>query len=459
MNAEANPWYTGGIIALSLAMRDDLTIRDMKKTFIDLAHKQFGQRREGEMLSTIDPLKLTSKLMMLLRIFPSIYPSTPLRDGLVDLFSEETTLFSSIIQTKRQRATRVAVTSTKDTSASLCLIANYNRFSLQNSDDFEREDEDYKELKTWEAGLATSAAPLYFRPFKKAATEKDYVDGALHANFPATIALDEISKIWPGSAHLDILLSVGTGIQEKEYRIPSVAKIGGVEKIFAMFYNSLDTERSYKALMDASQVNLACHRIHRLNAHIQGGYIALDDHKKLEELERMVKNQVKGEGGVLHSLGKRIVEVADLLIANLFFLEPDEGTLFSPSLRDPVSPQRIKFFGSIRCRLAHESPELKQLVNKVDEFWLKEIVSANPGELDRDDPTLVPCTVIPLTDGQRSNIRMHRKRFRVQITITTFDPINTQQLIAVKLKGRTRAIPISGFPVTLQELQKRMLLH
>ncbi|KAF2466166.1 uncharacterized protein BDR25DRAFT_317959 [Lindgomyces ingoldianus] len=446
---------TGGIIALGLTVKDDLTIGQMKETFIRLAHKTFGKRREGELISKIDPFKITSKLMMLFQIFPSIYPTTPLQKGLIELFGRDTTLFSSTSQIRQQRATRVAVTSTKDASASLCLIANYNRFNLQNSDDFEREDENEKELRTWEAGLATSAAPLYFRPFKKNASNKDYVDGALHANFPVPVALEEASKIWPQSNSLDVLVSVGTGIQEREYHIPSMAKIGGIEKIFALFQNSLDTERSYQTLMNASQKSPAYQRIRRLNAKIDGGYVALDDHTKLEELDQMLNKQVLKPDGTLNELGRSIAEVADILIASLFFFEIDDGTSPTSLVRDPVKPKKSMLFGSIRCRLAHESPELKHLVNKIDEFTLMESVNKSHNGLNPSSSTSTTSKKIGLTDEQRNEVRTLGKRFRIAVTISTFDVENAQQVLAVRLKNRNTSIPISGFPVTLKELHSR----
>ena len=75
-------------------------------------------------------------------------------------------------------------------------------------DDFEREDKDKLEMRTWEAGLATAAAPFYFPEYYKPETKKDYVDGALHANFPGAYALEEMDKILYGPSHASMLLSM-----------------------------------------------------------------------------------------------------------------------------------------------------------------------------------------------------------------------------------------------------------
>ena len=152
----------GGIIALGLAMTKH-SATDLKEKFSELAKATFKYRREG-VLTILDPLQITSRTLMLLRIWESIYSSNPLKNGLMSLFGENLSLYSSARVQQQQRPTRVAVTSTKDTAANRCLITNYNRRDVSCGDDFEREDEDEKELKVWEAGLATAAGPFYLPP-------------------------------------------------------------------------------------------------------------------------------------------------------------------------------------------------------------------------------------------------------------------------------------------------------
>src|SRR5579862_508641 len=186
----------------------------MKTKFTELAKETFKNRREGPVLTVMDPLQVASKALLLLRLLHSIYPTSPLKRGLMQLFGERLNLFSSATVQQQQRSTRVAVTSTKDTGAQRCLITNYNRPNFKSNgniepeDDFEREDEDEKEMKVWEAGLATAAAPFYFRPFDKGETSKNYIDGALHANLPIEYALEEMDNLWAkvdGGVTLDAL--------------------------------------------------------------------------------------------------------------------------------------------------------------------------------------------------------------------------------------------------------------
>lgn len=108
----------------------------------------------------------------------------------------------------------------------------------QDQIDFERQDDPREEFKIWEAGLATSAAPFYFRAFNKPENKTDYVDGGLHNNCPARYAVDEIRRIWPNSGHskMDLLVSVGTSIQKKHVKVPKALEIESFQDICAAFF-------------------------------------------------------------------------------------------------------------------------------------------------------------------------------------------------------------------------------
>ena len=219
-----------------------MPIQAVRQRFETLSEDVFKHKHGGALLSLLDPLGWAAKVLMVLRVTESMYRTKPLRKALHSFLSEDRMLFTSNPKAREARATRVAVTSTKDDAATACLITNYNRPQIdrqiskqagwgndldgyvedRRNADFEREDRDSKEMKAWEAGLATSAAPFYFKPFVKEETGKDYVDGALHSNMPVSYALAEMRNIWPelGKCNPDILLSVGTGIQDKEVVFP-----------------------------------------------------------------------------------------------------------------------------------------------------------------------------------------------------------------------------------------------
>ena len=266
---------TGGILALSLALLGDVRVESMKDIFIDLAKEAFRAKRGGWVITKMDPLQWVPKTLLLLKVKESLYPTKPLKKALQDLFSERRLLFSGGPDFREPRFTRVAVTSAKDEAATACLITNYNRPQVsvrtgsgglgwrsdlerwngdQNSADFEREDRENGEMKAWEAGLATAAAPFYFKPLTKTETGKEYLDGAVHANMPISYALTEIGKIWPelGGAPPDMLVSVGTGRQESELKFPDVLDIGGLKRLCKVFHQNLvsHAETVSSALMD-----------------------------------------------------------------------------------------------------------------------------------------------------------------------------------------------------------------
>ena len=82
------------------------TVTSMKEEFKRIAKKTFKTGRAG----LGDPYKITSSVFMLVRIWNSWYAPNPLRSGLQELFTDQLSMFSSSIQTRKQRATRVAVT-------------------------------------------------------------------------------------------------------------------------------------------------------------------------------------------------------------------------------------------------------------------------------------------------------------------------------------------------------------
>src|ERR1700738_4824255 len=67
----------------------------------------------------------------------------------------------------------------------------------------------------WEAGRATSAAPLFFKPIRidVPSPGRTFADGGLGHNNPAEVALKEASRLW-GNGQRCCLVSIGTGRQK-----------------------------------------------------------------------------------------------------------------------------------------------------------------------------------------------------------------------------------------------------
>ena len=446
---------TGGIIALGLAIlpndessQKDRSIGALKGEFLDLATETFKTGKGGPLVAALDPFKLTSKAFMALRIWESKYATRPLKDGLQRIFGPGNNLFSA-----RNRGARVAVTSAKDNGADRCLIANYNRPTANDDLDFEREDENSNEMKIWEAGLATAAAPFYFKKFEKAETKKNYYDGALHANFPVQYTLEEIARVWqtPDGRNppLDILLSVGTGRQEREIKIPSMLKIGGFEAVVTSFHNNLDCQRKWLDFQALHMKDRYLQRkVHRLNAVIEGSYVALDHYKRMKDIDKDIAAQVRDP-----VFASEINALANILTASLLFFEPTKSFPSAIPSRD-----RAYLPGSIRCRLARDSPPLRTLVDLIDSFWYKEIKN------DEDLMESGYWTKVPLLDQLRYKVRNHKEWLRVPYTISTIESRGAQQVLAVTLRRSSPSmkslaaqvpIPISGFPASFESMERK----
>jgi hypothetical protein len=218
------------------------------------------------------------------------------------------------------------------------------------------------------SALATSAAPIYFKPYERGHPLKTYSDGALHANLPVAYALWEAQKIWPpadarrpseevkedysidkdltnaidafdvgeelvdefdeaGSdlgpltqgreVHLDTLVSIGTGEQERVDRYPNAFEIGGLKQAYLSFIKAMDTEASWREFKDRGLYNPRLH--HRLNVPISGKYVGIDDWNEMLRLEK----SVHAAYGQSPHLFTAVQDVASRLTASLLFFEPD----------------------------------------------------------------------------------------------------------------------------------------
>lgn len=122
-NSDFRRFIAGGIIALGLAMTG-YDIHDMKTHFLKLSEKTFKKDRGGP-LSAVDPFNVFPAILMAMKAWESKYKTTPLREGLINLFGHDMSMFPAVTTTKCQRRVRVAVTST--TSGDPCIFTNYNR--------------------------------------------------------------------------------------------------------------------------------------------------------------------------------------------------------------------------------------------------------------------------------------------------------------------------------------------
>jgi hypothetical protein len=101
-----------------------LSINETKEKFCVLATRAFENSRTG-MLSRVDYFDLAAGFLSARRVLPSVYRTRPLKDGLLELFGLQQSMFSFASKSRQQRSTRVAVTSSLDGNP--WIISNYSR--------------------------------------------------------------------------------------------------------------------------------------------------------------------------------------------------------------------------------------------------------------------------------------------------------------------------------------------
>ena len=348
------------------------------------------------------------------------------------------------------------------------------------------------------SAFATSAAPIYFKPYERGHWPKLYSDGALHANLPVAYALWETQKMWPpvdgsrppdevsedysvekelgGSigaigigeepvdeaedaesdlgplgqgreVHLDALGSIGTVQQKRVDRYPNAFEIGGLKQAYLSFIKAMDTEASWREFKARPQYNRHLH--HRLNVPILGKYVGIDDWNEMLRLEKAVHGHYRD----FPDQANAVQDVAARLTASLLFFELD--TPSASRLHPLQNFHRIQ--GQIWCRLPRDSAALVALTDRITGFWFKE-----------DSPQTMMkgrFLPLPLKDDWKSEIRTQGKHLALPIRVKTMDPDATHT-IAVALRDtypyagvsshspkEERRVPISGFHVVFRDLQ------
>jgi predicted acylesterase/phospholipase RssA len=455
--------FAGGIISLALAMSNS-SIAEMTKFFSEVSEKTFSQTTAG-FISKFGPLKkVTTYALMVLRLADSVFSSEAMKEGLMKFFkNHETSLFAPALHSQPS-TTRVAVTSAKDSGQTTCLITSYNHPLGNPANNLEREEDSGKDMKIWEAALATSAAPFYLPPFEKKETNTNYVDGAVYANCPAEVAYGELEKLWPEKgASLDFLVSLGTGDQKaKDNETPTLVNLGFFVSIRAMFQRQLDSKSSwYKFEQQTAPQNIRS-RLYRLDPPLQGDHVELYEYKRLQELQESATGWSKTVAAA------RIQEIADTLIANLFFFEPDDLEAgHSPVLRQShlSDPSYNILAGSIRCRLSHGSPQLERLLDEmVEGFSYAQMTSDNTADVGRVqnwsevEHPLGQRRLLDVMVSETQPAGHAIRKFRLPYTFVVKKNNSMFHVLAVNLKRCEKKIAISGFPSTIDDLQRRSKL-
>jgi hypothetical protein len=253
--------------------------------------------------------------------------------------------------------------------------------------------------------------------------------------------------------HLDALVSIGTGEQNRVDHFPNAFEIGGLKQAYLSFIKAMDTEASWEEFKTRSQYNRYLHQ--RLNVPISGKYVGIDDWSEMHRLEKAVHDYYRD----CPDQSNGVQDVASRLAASLLFFEPE--TPSASHLHPPQTFHRIQ--GHIWCRLPKESAALVALTDRITGFWFKE-----------DSPkTGIKGRYLPLRveDDWKSEIRTQGKHLALPVMIKTMDS-DAIYTVAVGLKEvspyggpsfglpkEDRRLPISGFPVLFRDLQAQVIMQ
>ena len=224
---------------------------------------------------------------------------------------------------------------------------------------------------------ATSAAPLYFKPFAKPETGTHYTDGGIHHNCPAWVAHHERQVIWDdaSSRHPDLVLSLGTGLcgQALTQQASADAEMWNTERlhqkratfglafmwraVYGIIESQLNCEKAWREYCAATmrmtdEIHTApeARRRHiRINVQLEGARPGLDQLNEIQALEKQAFYSAK------HNPDIR--ETAHRLVASSFYFEKHDDGDFR---QDHHGTHRC-CCGTICCRFEKGSGDLKGL--------------------------------------------------------------------------------------------------
>jgi len=197
-------------------------------------------------------------------------------------------------------------------------------------------------------------------------------------------------------------------------------------------------------------------KLHRLDPPLVGDRVALDEYSKMDELVSAAEEWTKTDEG-----RRKIKDTAHVILASLFFFEPDEGGIVRATDTSGRSGAgRNQLSGSIRCRLPRNSSGLRKLLaEKADSLW-SSVLDHGAVLGDQGGGNNVFWEPIMVSGGSEklSNcVNEEIGQCHVNLNFPFEDEPGGHRLhvLALKIKGSDRHIPISGFPSTMAALMER----
>ncbi|KAK7747804.1 hypothetical protein SLS62_008840 [Diatrype stigma] len=296
--------------------------------------------------------------------------------------------------------------------------------------------------KVWEAARATTAAPRYFKSFHHEASQKTYIDGAVHHNNPVRIADSERKILWPDAEVPDIFLSIGTGSSIELERVRSIGSehmpaaqkglLSHVQHLYGILRSNLeqnlDCDRAWddyiSSVTTAFPKSFPHSRFLRINPDV-GDIPALDEKDRMAELRIRVQQSQDED---------RIHDVARQLIASTFYFE-------LRSVSDLGMGGKTRLQGKIQCRIPDKTREIHELGKHLKQRM------ASEGEVKffiTEDGDTKPLIVVPLT-AKVTDSMAREQVFNLGLISFSIGHRRLQTHINAHF-GNVSMYPISGFP-------------
>lgn len=429
---------TGGINALALGAKQ-WSVRYCIQMFEKFCNQAFTEREFGG-----------------LALHGSKYKATPLHDVLRETLGHKP-LFGANDSLNAFK-TKVAITTTSADGNEAMILANYNRSrSPGDRQTFVRPEDHWNELEIWEVAAATSAAPLYFKPYTHQKTKTSYIDGGLYHNNPVNVANRERKLLWPDVAdkHPDMLLSIGTGqntfvTREKLERRSSSPKDGDkskgirgtLEALYQRFDNILDAEHAwteFEADINNRNNDFPSPYI-RFNLDLKKKLPSFDAKDKFREFQADVKQRLKDPDAI-----EMTKDIACSLVASSFYFQLTETT--------QQRGGNYACAGYICCKFEEGSFNLKALGDFllkqctpifIPQFIIQDASGCTPGRLIK----------VKLTEQIISQLVCYGRMTIPRIVFDVSNPM-ASTTISLVLRGDcqdgAQRYLLSGFPRTLMK--------
>lgn len=181
---------------------------------------------------------------------------------------------------------------------------------------YAQKDGDIETCAIWEAGRATSAAPLYFPPIKVIVkgVENEYFDGGMISNNPILELKNEVDYEFDTKSP-QCVVSIGTGKVDKANGQRSFGQrllkwaTGGFGRIgWTLLQLATDTEAKHLEILNDDQNTEFRKNYYRFNVENNMGSIGLDQWQKLPEMRRMTDDYINSQ-----NIAATIIECANKL--------------------------------------------------------------------------------------------------------------------------------------------------